>query len=157
MEYQEWRNKNQKEFNSLPIFFAFSKSQFKEEMEKRGLSENDTDKIYSLGQGGFYLKKDAEVIRDYFNRNTEDELKKMIENDSNFAKSAFMYEMKNHEYQINWQGDYDVCSCFGDGEYSENKTYNEYLKEMGYSENVINIFREVKREYWNYCIEHDLF
>lgn len=31
-----------------------------------------------------------------------------------YWKSAFLYEMFNHEYAINWQADFDVCSCFGD-------------------------------------------
>jgi hypothetical protein len=29
-----------------------------------------------------------------------------------YWKSAFLYEMDNHEYGINWQADYDVISCF---------------------------------------------
>ena len=33
--------------------------------------------------------------------------------DPEFAKSAFRYEMDNHEYAINWEGDADVLSCFG--------------------------------------------
>lgn len=28
--------------------------------------------------------------------------------------SAFLHEMKEHEYAINWQADYDVVSCFAD-------------------------------------------
>lgn len=29
-----------------------------------------------------------------------------------YWESAFLYEMDNHEYGINWQADYDVISCF---------------------------------------------
>ena len=29
-----------------------------------------------------------------------------------YWKNAFLYEMYNHEYGINWQADYDVCNCF---------------------------------------------
>lgn len=28
-----------------------------------------------------------------------------------------MYEMANHEYAINWQGNWDVLSCFGNIKY----------------------------------------
>ena len=32
--------------------------------------------------------------------------------DEDFAEAAFLYEMDNHEYAINWDGDEDVMSCF---------------------------------------------
>ena len=40
-------------------------------MEKRGLTENDTDQVYALGAGGYYLRKDADVVRDWFNKPDE--------------------------------------------------------------------------------------
>lgn len=131
MTYQEYKAKRQKEFDELPIFFAFSNAQFKEQMEKRGLTENDLDKIYKLGRGGFYLRTDAEKVKAFFNR--EDELPKLM-NNHKFAVSAFYYEMNNHEYAINYyQGDWDVLNCFSDKEleFDDNKDYKDYLKEMG--------------------------
>lgn len=130
MTYQEYKKARQDEFNNLPIFFAFSNEQFKRAMEERGLTENDVDKVYRFGgTGGFYLKKDADVIRNFMNK--PDKLNEYMKNPE-FAESAFYYEMGNHEYHINWQGDWDVCSCFGDCEYSDGKTYVDYLKEIGY-------------------------
>lgn len=32
--------------------------------------------------------------------------------DEEFAEAAFLYEMDNHEYAINWDGDADVLACF---------------------------------------------
>jgi hypothetical protein len=37
---------------------------------------------------------------------------KMAMKDKEFAYEAFMYEMDNHEYAINWDGDADVLACF---------------------------------------------
>src|SRR5574344_210153 len=108
MTYEEYKNKKQEEFNDLPIFYAFSNEQFEAAMNERGLTLKDTDKIFKLGDtGGFYLKKDAEIIRAYFSK--QDELSELMK-DKTFATEAFLYEMNNHEYAINWQGDYDVCS-----------------------------------------------
>ena len=45
MKYLELKQRQQKEVNDFPFGFAFSNQQFKEMMEKFGLSENDTDKI----------------------------------------------------------------------------------------------------------------
>lgn len=141
MTYKEYREKEQAEVNALPIFWAFSDAQFKKAMEERGLTENDTDKIYRFPGGGFYLKSDAQIIRDYFNRpNQLDELMKSVV----FAEDAFYYEMANHEYHINWQGDWDVCSCFGHCEYEDGKSATDYLLEMGYGNEILSAWYRAK-------------
>lgn len=131
MTYQEFRKKQQEEFNALPLFFAFSDEQFKKAMEERGLTENDTDKIYRFGSNSFYLRSDADKIRDFINK--PDELPELMK-DREFAISAFRYEMDNHEYAINYyQGDWDVISCFTRKrlEFSDDKNYKDYLYEAG--------------------------
>ena len=153
MTYKEYRDKTQKEFNSLPIFFAFSNKQFEEEMEKRGLTINDTDKIYKFGNGGFYLKSDAQIIRDFMNK--EDELPKLMR-DHAFAISAFEYEMCNHEYAINWQGDWDVCSCFIKCEYGDTKDFRNYLKEGNHPEWIPD-YIEAKNIYFKKAEENQWF
>lgn len=146
MTYKEFVDKRQSELNALPIFFAFSNEQFKTAMEERGLTVNDTDKIYKFGDiGGFYLRSDADKIREYFSR--PDELKELMK-DIKFAEDAFEYEMANYEYAINYQGDWDVCSCFGNCKYDECKGYAQYLKNMGYSDEVIQAFRNAKMKHY---------
>lgn len=146
MTYTEWKQQEQEKFNALPIFWAFGREQFRKAMEKRGLTEKDTDKLYSLGGGGFYLKSDAEVVRAYFNR--RDELPELLQ-DKEFAVSAFYYEMANHEYHINWQADWDVCSCFcrEELEYGDDKTFVDYLKEAGYNSTVIRYYFEARCQF----------
>lgn len=131
MTYQEYRQKKQEEFNALPLFFAFSDEQFKEAMEERGLTVNDTDKIYRLGLNSFYLRSDSRKILDFVNK--PDELSELMK-DRDFAISAFRYEMDNHEYAINYyQGDWDVISCFTSKrlEFSDDKNYKDYLYDAG--------------------------
>lgn len=154
--YEDYRAKTQKEFNALPIFFAFSDKQFKVAMEARGLKETDTDKIYRLGDGfgGFYLKSDADIIRNYINK--PDELPDLMKN-KDFAISAFLYEMRNHEYAINGQGAYDVCSCFGHCRYGENKGYTDYLKEIGYSDDIITCYKEARKQYYRLAEENEWY
>lgn len=155
MTYQEYKERKQSEFDNLPIFYAFSDEQFKEQMERRGLTVDDTDKIYSIGFGCYYLRSDAGKIREWMNE--PDELEQLM-SDPEFAESAFYYEMGNHEYHINhYQGDWDVCSCFGKCEYEQGKTYRDYLKENGYSDSVIKSFERAKSRFWNDAIENDWF
>lgn len=153
MTYEEYKAQRQSEFNALPIFFAFSMEQFARAMEKRGLTVDDTDKIYRFGNGGFYLRSDSSIIREFMNK--PDPIHELM-NDPEFAESAFYYEMGNHEYHINlYQGDWDVCSCFGSCDYSEEKDYRDYLKEMGYSSEVIGAFRTARDHFYADCVNND--
>lgn len=143
MTYEEYREKRQKEINTLPLVFAFSNEQLDKALKKRGYTLKDAGKVlYALpGQPGtFYFKNDAETIREYFNHDTDGELRKMMEDDKEFCREAFEYEMWNHEYPINWEGDYDVCSCFGHVEFDECKEAFDYLTELGFTAGVIKIY-----------------
>lgn len=147
MTYAEYRDESQQKMNDLPIFYAFSDKQFEQAMTERGLSVNDTDKLYRLGgTGGFYLKTDADKIHDYFSTYSNKKLRQIMESDLEFAREAFEYECFNHEYGINWQGDWDVISCFGGVEYAEDKTGVDYLRELGMSDAVIGVWRGVKNQ-----------
>lgn len=99
--YKELTDKHQKEVNAFPFFFAFSNEQFKEGMEKFGLTINDTDKIYKLGYtGGFYLRTDAERLHEMFTRH-DTEIENAIKADTTgegFIFDMFDYELANHEY-----------------------------------------------------------
>jgi hypothetical protein len=67
-----------------------------------------------------------------------------------YMESAFLYEMGNHEYMINWQADWDVCSCFGECTYGEDKNYRDYLKEMG-KEKLIPAYERAKRKHYKHA------
>lgn len=144
MTYKEYVEARQKDVNALPLFWAFTNKQLDEELAKRDATYAD---IYRLGDtGGFYLKKDAEIIRAFFSKGKElNEL--MLDYD--FAVEAFLYEMNNHEYAINYQGDWDVCNCFTDHEceFAEEKTYVEYLTEDNKAE-LIPAYRAAKQKHF---------
>lgn len=148
MKYIEYKEQQIKQVSELPIKYAFGKEQFKSMMAGWGLTENDTDKIYRLGDtGGFYLRTDAEAVRNYFNK--ENDLEKLMQ-DETFREDAFLYEMNNHEYAINtYQGDWDVLSCFTNKrlKYDEIKGYREYLEEMGHSD-WIESYRKARASHY---------
>ena len=152
MNYKEYKEKSQEEFNALPIFFAFSNKQFEEEMKKRGLTINDTDKIYKLGHtGGFYLKSDADIIRKYME--TPSELPDLMKNPE-FAYDAFLYEMYNHEYGINWEADYDVLSCFGKIKYTdEDDDVLKYFDELNFTPETRNAYYSARKTYYKETAE----
>lgn len=100
-KYLELKDKHQKELNDFPFFFAFSDKQFAEGMAKFGLSENDTDKIYKLGDtGGFYLRKDAPRLHEMFTRHEAERVEAM--KDDEYLYLGLLYELANHEFIITY-------------------------------------------------------
>lgn len=99
--YREMRNRQQEEFNALPLGFAFGQKQFNEMMEKWGLDpEKDCDKIFSIGYGGYVQKKDAELLHKTRERH-DAEMEAAIAEDKtgeSFIYEMFLAELENHEY-----------------------------------------------------------
>ena len=98
--YSQLKDRQEKEFNEFPMFYAFNDKQFGEGMEKFGLSSADTDKIYSAGAEGYYLRTDSQKLKDLLNRH-EKEMSDAIKADTTgdgFIFDMFDYELSNHEY-----------------------------------------------------------
>jgi len=98
MKYFELKQKQQKKVDNFNLGFCFSQPQFEDMMKKWNLTPNDTDKIVSIGFGGYCLKTE---INDFINlmKNNDNELKEFLKNDKNL-KDALIYELANHEYCI---------------------------------------------------------
>lgn len=97
--YVELKNKHQKEINDFPFGFAFSQKQFDDMMiNKFGLTPEDTDKIYSIGGGGFVRKCDSDAMHEMFERHAQERETAMAENKDDYLYHMFDYELANHEY-----------------------------------------------------------
>ena len=84
----------------------------------------------------FVLEDEKEEYR----RELEEAMK-----DIEFFKSAVLYEMRNHEYGINWQGDWDVINALGfTVEYSGGRE----LVDCPMSEEQKKAYREVRQKYY---------
>ena len=101
--YQELRQKHQNEFNSFPIFFAFSDEQFKVNAKERfGLTTDEEykEQLTSVGCGGFIRKSDSKAFHDMMMR-FDKELSEALSN-KDFLREALEYELANHEYCITY-------------------------------------------------------
>lgn len=110
--YKELNNKQSQEVNNFPMMFAFSTEQFNEGMIKLGLKPTDTDKIFSIGGGG-YIKKSDSALLDNMTTKHEKEMKESIENDltgEGFIYDMFKYELANHEYGYTYEIE-DTLDC----------------------------------------------
>jgi hypothetical protein len=74
-----------------------------------------------------------------------------MQDDYEYNKEAFLYEMRNHEYGINWQADYDVLSVFGNISYCGESCSNElenYFDQLKFSETRRRAYRDARRKYF---------
>lgn len=104
-KYLTIKERQQKEVNAFPMFFAFSDEQFRAGMVKLGLLPDETDKIYRLGHtGGYYRKSDAPVLREMFERHERERAEAIAadETGEGYILDMFDYELANHEYCITY-------------------------------------------------------
>ena len=133
--YKEFKERQQKETNSLPIYFAFGNAQLQERADELGFESIDDmiNNVVGIGAGGFCKKEDYQDIINTFKKHNE-ELKENLKNDE-FLKSAFRYEMSSHEYIVT----YDISDTL--------RALGITLKEYQKSERMQKLFKEAKEDY----------
>lgn len=109
-KYLDLKAKHEKEISDFPIAYAFSDEQLQEALKKLGATKEECVTIF--GHGDIVKKENASKLIALFKHQVQ-ELKDMLVADEEFAEAAFLYEMDNHEYAINYDGDEDVLRCFG--------------------------------------------
>ena len=108
-EYLDLQKRHQKELEEFPIAYAFSDEQLQEALKKLG-AETKEECVTVFGHGDIVKRENAKALVAMLERHTK-ETKEALK-DPEFAEAAFLYEMDNHEYAINWSGDEDVLACF---------------------------------------------
>lgn len=98
--------------------------------------------------GFCYIKSKSFVKRHIeLNNMLEKRVEELREN-FEYYKNAFLYEMYNHEYSINWQADYDTLSAFGNIEYHDDNL-DAYFKELGFTDTQKRAYKAAQKEYWD--------
>lgn len=108
-EYLDLQKKHRKELEDFPIAYAFNDKQLEEALEKLGATKDEC--VTVIGHGDIMKRENAKPFLALLKRQAQ-EVKDKLKNDPEFAEAAFLYEMDNHEYAINWDGDEDVLACF---------------------------------------------
>ena len=141
MDYREFKERTQNEFNSLPLMFAFSNKQFEEGKAKLGVK--DDKELTSIGGGGFIKKVDVHLLDEMIDRHNK-EYEELMQNDE-FVYSAFYYELSNHEFCITLDPtDALVSLCLT-------------VEEMRDNPRLMKIFLEAKRDYLKNCIYQEVY
>ena len=109
--YLALTEKHREEINNFPIAYAFSEKQLQDALIELGV-ESVKECVTIFGHGDIVRKEDAGKFVDMLERHSK-EIKDALIADKDFAEAAFRYEMDNHEYAINWDGDEEILRCFG--------------------------------------------
>lgn len=140
-DYKKYKENRQKDFDKLPIYWAFGEQQFKELLQKLGLQDTkeDLQKLVSIGAGGIMRKCDLYLLENHNETFSNKKLKFWLTQNFKFAYSAFKYEMNNHEY-------YYTCDI------------NDTLESLSLTADDIQknaitrlAFLRAKKDYWAKC------
>lgn len=107
--YLELQERQRKELEEFPIAYAFNEEQHEQALEKLSATKEECVTIWNCGD--ILKKSDVPAFKEMLKRHRE-ELHEFLLGDKKDVEEAFLYEMDNHEYAINWSGDEDVLACF---------------------------------------------
>ena len=108
-EYLDLKKRHEKEFEEFPIAYAFNDKHLEEALAKLNATKEEVVTVF--GHGDIVKRENVKALIALLERH-EQELHQKLKDDAEFAEAAFGYEMDNHEYAINWDGDADVLGCF---------------------------------------------
>lgn len=106
--YLKLQKKQRKDLEEFSIAYAFNEEQLERALEKLGAKKEEC--VTLLNCGDVMKKTDVPAFKEMMRRHRE-EIYELLK-DEKAAEEAFLYEMDNHEYAINWSGDEDVLACF---------------------------------------------
>lgn len=91
----------------------------------------------------YFVKHGAELLH------TLSEAERKNAENFDYWRGAFLHEMFNHEYGINWQADYDICACFGNCEGVKDYTNRaELFAACGFNATQRSAYDAARREYY---------
>ncbi len=100
-KYDILRERQRKEFSTLPLHFAFGDEQINRKLEELNVKEDEiNEKLVGIGAGGFMLNEDYSKYKEMTERHYK-EMQDEINNDKDgtgFIRDMFFSELNNHEY-----------------------------------------------------------
>lgn len=138
--YLDLMKKQREEHNNFPIAYAFDGKQLEEALEKLGVKKEECCTYMNIGD--VMKKTDVPRYKEMLKRHTT-ELQEAMK-DEEFAEAAFLYEMDNYEYAINWDGDAEVLGalCLDD----------RLVKEYG----LEDAYRRARRKHMEHALELEI-
>lgn len=133
----------------VSAFYIVGTEEEKQIKEKtKGMVFNPLSFCYVNKEDVPFCIRQNELFRELKKRKEE------CEQSYDYMKSAFVSEMYNHEYSINWQADYDTLSAFGS--IPDNVDYedtNALFDALHFTDVQRSAYKAAKREYYRQISE----
>lgn len=148
-DYNDYRNKRDFLINLYALqtdyisYYAYCKTEEERQSilkQIKNMYRNEVGKCWMSDKD--FIDKHHSLWRTLSERN-----KTAMEN-YDYCKSAFLYEMFNHEYGINWQADWDVLNCFTRVEYKDSDSTAKYLERTNFSDIQKKAYFDAKIDYF---------
>ena len=138
--------------DSLSIFGDFRTADKKAEYERK---KKKFPYFSPVAFASFKEKPFVERLNELYEQ--LEEQREHVADNYEYQKSAFKYEMANHEYHINYQADWDTLSAFGNIPwYGDGGTAREkYFDALGFNETQRRAYEDARREYLKEANERD--
>lgn len=130
---------------------------FRNDEDEKAFDEEVKDMIFNR-VGFCYMDKS---LKSFVDKHVElmDKLnvqKENVADNYEYQKSAFLFEMFNHEYGINGQRDWDVLSCFGNVIHlSIYDDLDKYFDTLKFTETQRKAYMDARTEYYKKCSEEE--
>lgn len=146
--YAQMSNQAQAEMNalidSLPVVFAFSPDQLKAAREAKGIA--DDVKLVHAGAGLFGTREALACLEEAAQERTR-RIVERVRADEEFAYSAFVYEMGNHEYGINMDPDHDVLEAVYGVDLEADQPISHYIETLAMSMSERRAYGRARADY----------
>ena len=124
---------------------------FRNEDDEKAFDEEVKDLIFNP-VGFCYMDKKLKGFVDHHVELLKrlNEARDNVADNYEYQKTAFLYEMANHEYAINHQGNWDVLSCFGHIDYdyaSDDQDIEKYFEQLKFTETQKRAYYDARTEY----------
>ena len=116
--------------------------------------QKTADMIFDWAALAHYEPEDAEFVKHHIElREALTAQREKTVDNYEYQKSAFLYEMYNHEYGINWQADWDVCSCFCDGDLIYHRgggsELQDYFTQCKFNDTQRRAYLDARTQYYD--------
>lgn len=95
-KYKQLKDHLQKQYDALPIKYAFSEMQFKNILKEFETEAGGRVRLLHIGHGAYIQAQDEKLIDDFL-ESSDRELAEAMKDDD-FLYDAFNYELANHEF-----------------------------------------------------------